>query len=52
MAGYIQQTSEDGTLGMGLAAELPLFRVKRVAEVIDGNTLRFEDPFRYSYDAS
>ena len=52
VAGYIQQTSEDGTQGWGWPPNFRYFEWKRVAEVIDGDTLRFEDPFRYSYDAS
>ena len=51
VAGYIQQTTEDGTQGWGWPPNFRYFEWKRVAEVIDGDTLRFEDPFRYSYDA-
>jgi hypothetical protein len=52
VAGYIQQTSEDGAEGWGWPPNFRYFEWKRVAEVVDRNTLRFEDPFRYSYDAS
>ena len=52
VAGCIQQTTEDGTEGWGWPPNFRYFEWKIVAEALDANTLRFEDPFRYSYDAS
>ena len=52
VAGYIQQTTEDGTQGWGWPPNFRYFEWKTVREVVDAGTLRFEDPFRYSYDAA
>jgi hypothetical protein len=52
IAGCIQQTTEDGAEGWGWPPNFRYFEWKIVAEQLDANTLRFEDPFRYSYDAS
>jgi hypothetical protein len=52
VAGYIQQTNEDGTQGWGWPPNFRYFEWKTVAEALEINVLRFEDPFRYSYDAS
>jgi hypothetical protein len=52
VAGYIQQLTEDGTQGWGWPPNFRYFEWKRVAEVIDRNTLRFADPFRFEYLAS
>jgi hypothetical protein len=49
VAGYIQQTNEDGSQGWGWPPNYRAFEWKRVAEVLDRNTLRFEDPFRFEY---
>jgi hypothetical protein len=51
VAGDIQQTTEDGTEGWGWPPNFRHFEWKRVAEVVDGKTLRFEDPFRFDYRA-
>jgi hypothetical protein len=52
VAGYIQQTTEDGAEGWGWPPNFRYFEWKRVAEIVDVNTLRFEDPFRFDYHAS
>ncbi len=52
VAGYIQQTSEDGTQGWGWPPNFRYFEWKEVIEVVDEYTLRFFDPFRFSYDAA
>jgi hypothetical protein len=52
VAGYIQQTSDDGTLGWGWPPNFRYFEWKEVVEVMDASTLRFFDPFRFSYDAA
>ena len=49
VAGYIQQTNQDGTEGWGWPPNFKVFEWKRVIEVIDAITLRFEDPFRFEY---
>jgi len=49
VAGYIQQTSQDGTEGWGWPPNFRAFEWKRIIEVIDRHTLRFEDPFRFEY---
>jgi hypothetical protein len=51
VGGYIQQTTEDGAAGWGWPPNFRYFEWKTVAEALDANTLRFEDPFRCSYDA-
>jgi hypothetical protein len=50
VAGYIQQFNADGT-GGGWPPNFRYFEWKEVAEVVDASTLRFFDPFRFSYDA-
>ena len=52
VAGYIQQTTEDGTQGWGWPPNFRYFEWKTVREVVNAGTLRFEDPFRCSYDAA
>jgi hypothetical protein len=50
VAGYIQQFNSDGTAG-GWPPNFRYFEWKEVSEVVDASTLRFFDPFRFSYDA-
>jgi len=52
VAGCIQQTSQDGTEGWGWPPNFKVFEWKRIVEVIDSSTLRFEDPFRFEYRTS
>jgi len=49
VAGDIQQTNEDGTAGWGWPPNFRFFEYKTVAEVLDEFTVRFVDPFRFSY---
>ena len=52
VAGYIQQTTEDETAAWGWPPNFRYFEWKTVREVVDARTLRFHDPFRFSYDAA
>jgi hypothetical protein len=52
VAGYIQQTTEDESAAWGWPPNFRYFEWKTVREVVDGRTLRFQDPFRFSYDAA
>lgn len=49
VAGDIQQTNQDGTAGWGWPPNFRFFEYKTVAEVVDESTVRFIDPFRFSY---
>jgi hypothetical protein len=51
VAGYLQQFNWDGTKGWGWPPNFRFFEWKTVAEMPDELTVRFVDPFRFSYDA-
>ena len=49
VAGHNQQLNEAGSETWGWPPNLSVFEWKRVAERVDGQTLRFSDPFRSDY---
>ena len=51
-AGRIQQFNSDGTKGNGWPPNFRYFEWKLVRDMPDEQTVRFVDPFRFSYDAA